>query len=48
MRAADIAWQTGQAHTLSLADRMAVAAKKADEQSRTPPMPKKKNKGMEI
>jgi len=48
MQAADIAWQTGQAHTLSFRDRMAVATKKSDEQSRTPSTPKKKSKGMEI
>jgi len=47
MQAADIAWQTGQTHTLSFRDRMAVATKKADEQSRTPSTPKRKNKGMD-
>jgi len=51
MQAADIAWQTGQAHTLSFADRMAVAGRKSDEynQSRETTVPKqKKSKGMEI
>ena len=47
MQAADIAWQTGQVHTLSFRDRMAVATKKSDEQNRTPSMPKKKSKGMD-
>jgi len=51
MQAADIAWQTGQVHTLSFADRIAVAGRRSDEynQSRETIVPKpRKSKGMEI